>query len=1760
MLDEMRVNDEPLNTGDIRQLENADEIAHFFAKLRYDVDQRTNLPDFGVLGLGSADMHQHIHKIELIGKDPIDQDISIYLMEVRSLTAKLRNDIARRFRERPENPILVLTKDYEELEFVLLDRLVSTSQSRRIALKQAIRPIPLLVDRLNPKPVALRVLKRFTFTEEDAAYQWEKLRSAYMLAEWSEEYFNNRALFSDYYLKERLTDSQLTSEWNEDVRPVGREIYRHFITARQNYSRQPQDVIHKGLYEPVLELLGFDFVRQRSGASAAAAADYLLYAPGDKSKPIAAALTYVWHRNLDDVDESRERAEDDGGKPFEIPGAKVVSLLEKQVGPWVIVTNGKLWRLYSSTASNKATNYYEIDLEEAIAANDQITALKYWWLMFRRQAFTGFLDKLLKNSAEYAKGLGDRLKNHVFEEIFPQFAKGFIADMRAKGVSDLDNAALTTVFCGTMTFLYRLMFILYAESLELLPLHDVRGYGERSLDRMKHEIADTGGTLLDASPESLNAQYKTNSTELYDRLQALFSLIDRGSDELNMPTYNGGLFSLETDSGQFLATYAIPDRYLALGLDRLTRDVDDRTKALVFIDFKSLGVRHLGSIYEGLLEFKLRIAGEKLAVTKEKGKEVYKPVRHVKRPLATVDKGEVYLENDKRERKATGSYYTPDYIVKYIVQHTVGPVLDRKFEALKKRLHEAQRGYRNYVKLVEARRNAFGRDESVASYWNEREMQNLVDDCLNVRVLDPAMGSGHFLVEAVDYVSNRLIDFLNAWSDNPVWAFLERTREDILNEMERQQVTIDADRLTRVSLLKRAVLKRCIYGVDLNAMAVELAKVSLWLDAFTLGAPLSFLDHHLKYGNSLVGARITDVQDYLRGGEGSEQIDMFSGSEFAGVMLATDLMRQVSYLSDNTIEQTRQSAQAYYDARDHLAPYKRLLDVYTSRWFSNNRYATKKTDSLRLFLKDSQTKTWLRASQTTLDDTSYPATDIAANALQAADERRFFHWELEFPEVFFAPSRPGGQDVQLSPNGGFDAMVGNPPYSDIKGLEEIFIRYLFDDYEFMEFRINIFAAFIERSLRSGLSPSGLLGFIIPTAFLTQVSYASLRKQILQYHWLRGIVRLPNEIFGDAAGEVKVDTCLVVVDKSRNRSNLDTSVLIYEGFVRNEIISQNTAIQAFVVQQDNWMGQEETAFTLVHPKESSLLRKLEGFSSPLEEYCEFCLGITPYDKYRGHTSEQIKTKAFHAYARLDDTYKKLLVSGDVGRYTVTWNGEEWIRYGNWLAAPREQRFFTEERILIQQIIDWSSLRILAGWTDEELYNTQNQFNLLAYDGTNLKYILAILNSTTITHYHRRTFLDVSLQRFQKVLIKDAKRFPIRRISFTTPTNEREQLTRETIGAYEIGDNAGVLQCVQAHIDSNKADVAHDLLAHLAQRMIDFNKQKQGEVKRFLGWLEQRLQIRPDKNGATGIDRLTGKTILQGYLGDYQKGEGETAWREFYYRLYQNRKRFAVSLSDVEGEIQHEYEKSLATLLPIKRDLARTDALIDKIVYRLYGLIDEEIELIERPQYEQALADAKAQVVADEAITDDEEKIERIAEGILPAARRFFERVEPTSVEELLDSELSNWRTLPLDAATFLLTGDYNLRTLPDHMDFSASVIPYTKAVEVVLSQLIFIPFRQEYTDADCTNDFLKKFMRGEKDLTLGSFMIILSSSRETALQGFINRLYTDAGTRMFGAQGLVSILNDEQMRDIRNKAAHDEVLSRDEAQQTRSWAMKILGYL
>jgi len=242
----------------------------------------------------------------------------------------------------------------------------------------------------------------------------------------------------------------------------------------------------------------------------------------------------------------------------------------------------------------------------------------------------------------------------------------------------------------------------------------------------------------------------------------------------------------------------------------------------------------------------------------------------------------------------------------------------------------------------------------------------------------------------------------------------------------------------------------------------------------------------------------------------------------------------------------------------------------------------------------------------------------------------------------------------------------------------------------------------------------------------------------------------------------VDTVIVILT-SKNAVAKEAEIVSYSGYERITEINPSAAPFHTFVDQSKWQSQPDCVWAFnAGDNDQAILRKCEENSVELERCADFCLGLTPYDKYKGHTPQQIEDQVFHADHKKDKTFKKLLAGYDVRRYEVRWNGESWISYGPWLGASREQRFFTSRRILVKQIIDWTSKRIWAALTDEELYNTQNAFNLLSRDGWEPEYLLGILNSRLMTYYHRKRYLDEFKMRFQKILIKDARRLPIRTI--------------------------------------------------------------------------------------------------------------------------------------------------------------------------------------------------------------------------------------------------------------------------------------------------------------------------------------------------------------------------------------------------------------
>jgi type I restriction-modification system DNA methylase subunit len=1151
--------DVELTPHDIQSISSPDAVAAFFVKLGYDTAARTNQT---VANLAIPETAARpIKRIELVADHK--KLLQVYLFELTSVTVAEIKALARAFRNRAGQFLLVLTSDYEFLEFILLDRefsdlkaptTISTAQPTLVQRRFS-------VDRRRPTAIHLRVLRRFTWTEADPFGQFDKLRYAYDLAHWSEPYFNNRALFSDYYLRERLPardgkDVEFP-EWREDPKPAYQRLRSIYEDAGERFAGKETSDLVGLLYEPLLRELGFKLNLQGSTDIGL----HLRLEDPTTGALLGICLPYPWGRELDRKDEKH-----DTEAPEVTPTFAVVDVLAKEKVPWVILTNGKMWRLYSQRAHSRATNYYEVDLDEVLGRQgfqqDIQDAFRYFWLLFRVQAFRpvardwlgkrqslSMLDRLLFGSEEYAKELGEKLKNRVFTEVFPVLSEGFIASMRQRGDTDFDDDRLATVFQGTLTLLYRLLFLLYAESRALLPVH-AREYREPSFQHLKEEIKEAAGTIDDETEKQINRRFEADSYGLWKRLKTLFHVIDQGSEELNVPRYNGGLFlaerdkddhSPEAEAARFLERERTADRYLARAIDLLARAIDPKRHDLVSVDYKSLGVRQLGSIYEGLLEFRLQIAAEKLAIVKEKGREVYSPFRDlserektkVENQGAYVSRGHAYLENDKRERKATGSYYTPDHIVKYIVEHAVGPVLQEKFDTLRPKLREAQRERREFFKQQEefTKRGMKPKPAEQADLIGKE----LVDEIFNIKVLDPAMGSGHFLVEAVDYITDKTLEFLNGFPWNPVLVHLEKMRNIVQEQMDEQNIDIDAKRLTDVNLLKRHVLKRCIYGVDLNPMAVELAKVSLWLDCFTLGAPLSFLDHHLRWGNSLIGTTIAEV-DAIREAKG--QLSLTGTSDWQGLTQAVQAMVDVGGMPDITADQVTDSKKQFQSALAGVEVFKRVLDLHTARWFVE-RGKPRTVDILDEMLKSGELFEWAHghiASPLVHTGMAKAGREAVGQAIVTSEQNRFFHWELEFPEVFYG-RKPGTQNavVRLE-TAGFDAVIGNPPY-DVVASEELgrdvtneltFYRQRRSYATAIRGKTNLYKLFIAKAIEV-LCTSGGTSFIVPMALLGDDQSAGIRRTLLDKTRLSSIEVFPQK--DDAARrvfpEAKLSTAIFV---------------------------------------------------------------------------------------------------------------------------------------------------------------------------------------------------------------------------------------------------------------------------------------------------------------------------------------------------------------------------------------------------------------------------------------------------------------------------------------------------------------------------------------------------------------------------------------------------------------------------------------------------------
>ncbi len=368
-----------------------------------------------------------------------------------------------------------------------------------------------------------------------------------------------------------------------------------------------------------------------------------------------------------------------------------------------------------------------------------------------------------------------------------------------------------------------------------------------------------------------------------------------------------------------------------------------------------------------------------------------------------------------------------------------------------------------------------------------------------------------------------------------------------------------------VNYWKRKVVESCIYGVDIKELAVELAKLSLWLKTVDKSQPLNFLDHHLRCGNSLIGTRINDL-NYLPQIKGKQkksykyddQLVLFDTSRFKEyITTVVKGFQTIEEMPSEKLSDIKAKEQTFDKLTKELNRYREIADLYLSFFFGNK--LEQKEDEFKKIVPDLMVqkglygedeivysklkdknrditnniyRTLVTALQSKEAKNLFPKLKpLLENSETIAREKEFFHWELEFPEVFF------NEDGGPKENPGFDCVIGNPPYG--VPFEKFQKDFFNKKFKSSEYQLESFTLFIEQAIEL-LNRGGLHSYITPTTWLSMHYYENLRSFLLSNNRLQKIILFKEPVFEDST----VETCIEIVEKNKP----DTKAILMLGVV------------------------------------------------------------------------------------------------------------------------------------------------------------------------------------------------------------------------------------------------------------------------------------------------------------------------------------------------------------------------------------------------------------------------------------------------------------------------------------------------------------------------------------------------------------------------------------------------------------------------------------
>ncbi len=647
------------------------------------------------------------------------------------------------------------------------------------------------------------------------------------------------------------------------------------------------------------------------------------------------------------------------------PVRAALAAADRENLPWVVISRGDQLRVYAARPDTgvgrrgRAQTYVGIDL--SLVLEEQAG---YLTLLFSASALVdgGTFEEILHESGLYATSVGERLRDRVYIGVVPRLAQA----MADRFVGTPTEQELADLYEQTLIILFRLLFVAYAEDKGLLPLSTAE-YEPHSLKRISRELTER------VSGAEGDVVFADSTTDLWDRVTALWSAVARGNTEWGVPAYAGELFDEISPTGAALATVRLNNSEFGPALLELLVDRTTGEGTAGPVDFRSLSVREFGTIYEGLLESSLSVAPSNLGLDKNAS---YIPVDD--EDQVVVEAGSIYFHNRSGARKATGSYFTKPFAVEHLLDQALMPSLDAHLERVKD--------------LLDA-----GKDADAA------------DALFDFRCVDLSMGSGHFLIAALDRIEARVTTFL---TDNPIPHVGDELVQLRLAARKHLGPLADSVEVDDVNLLRRLIARRCIYGVDVNPIAVELARLAVWLHTFVPGLPLSFLNHGLICGDSLTGIGTVD-----------EAVDAiappnFSRNAAGGPALlrepviqmlerARPALERLARVTEMTTADLAASAAAHAEALGAIEPARNLFDLVVAA------------------------RAGVVAMPEGPDEESvkqHPGLEIANRFVTGLGA---IHFPIAFPEVFIR-ERPG-----------FDCILGNPPWEEIKFEDRDFwLRYI----------------------------------------------------------------------------------------------------------------------------------------------------------------------------------------------------------------------------------------------------------------------------------------------------------------------------------------------------------------------------------------------------------------------------------------------------------------------------------------------------------------------------------------------------------------------------------------------------------------------------------------------------------------------------------------------------------------------------------------------